>query len=213
MSAAGADRRGDEEGLVPESRAVLLTIAAHGGTGDSWVGGAMPECLLAPEWEGAFRRHGHLLTLADHLPDLPGGGVLSILLREGFAVYEPDTDYPDIRVACVVHPPSPPDRRGVGRLASIRTGHLVEIPPAAGPEVPYFVKAGGAPDLIQDAPRAARRLADDGFAFLLQVDDNGYPDGFVTGDYPFGFGALYVYGRPDGRGGMAEVVAGFTQFS
>lgn len=202
MNAAGADRPAP----------VLLTVDPGAPIAGSWVGGAMPECLLSPQRSGAFDRHLDLLTLSAHLPAMAAGPALTILLREGFAVYQPDTEYPDIGVACVVHEVSPPDPAGTGRTLGMDTGALVAIP-AGDPDVPYLVKVGGTPDLIQDPPPAARRLAGDGFRFLLQVDDNGFPDGFVTGDYPFGFGALYVFARAGDGGGIADVVAGFTQFS
>lgn len=66
--------------------------------------------------------------------------------------------------------------------------------------------------LIQEEDYYVRALIRDGCEFLLQVDENGFPEGFVLGDYPFGYGALCVYGKRGIGGEVVEVAAGFTQF-
>ncbi len=103
-----------------------------------------------------------------------------------------------------------------GRLGAIDSGRLTRLEVAAkdiGDLSPYFIKVGGMPDLIQRESYFERNLLADGFSFILQVDENGYPDGFVLDDYPFGYGALYVYARWRRPGCFEAVVAGFTQFS
>lgn len=52
--------------------------------------------------------------------------------------------------------------------------------------------------------------------FLFQVNEDGYPDGdggdCIEGDYPFGFGSVYVYGKILKESIMSPCI-GYWQFS
>lgn len=192
----------------------FLAIDATPGPERSRVGGNAPAHFLAQEHQAFLQGHRFLMTLADEFSGFNGGLDLSIFLRKGFAAYEDDTRYPNIGIVCVSHPPCGPARDPIGRIDEIGEGRLVLMPQAADQQqVPYFVKVGGDPDWIQDEPAFERELLKDGYAFILQVDENGYPDGFLLGDYLFSYGALFVYGSWTRPGHFDRIVAGFTQFS
>lgn len=198
-----------------EAHPWYLAIASGGrGTTGSRVGGNPPACFHAqPDLAPYLATHRYLLTLSDDFRELTGGYDLSVWLPAGFRVFGPDTIYPRIAVACLLHPPAPPAASDAGRLDAVGEGRLLRQDRDADPDAAYFTKIGGRPDLIQDEPHYQQALHADGYSFLLQIDEFGYPDDFVTGDHPLGFGGLYVYGKFAANGVVCEVTAGYTQFS
>ncbi|MFT2710806.1 hypothetical protein [Clavibacter sp. Sh2126] len=177
------------------------------GRGESRVGGAMP-AVLASDAEFADGRYFFMTLSCTDFPVL-GSRDVSIFLDETFAPFDEETGYPEIRVYCARHLPSGPDPTGRGVMRDIPRGSLSLI--ERGDE-PCFVKFGGQPMLLQVDDRYERPVKEAGYAFLFQVDESGFPDGFVEGDYPLGYGALYVYATFDAHGQVSEVVPGFSQF-
>lgn len=45
----------------------------------------------------------------------------------------------------------------------------------------------------------------------MSIDEDYYPDNLLNGNYPFGYGALYIYYK-DNKDNI-DVVAGFWQYS
>ena len=54
------------------------------------------------------------------------------------------------------------------------------------------------------------KLEDDGYEFFASIDENGYRDGMTHGNYPLGFGALYLYAKI-GDASISDITAGFWQ--
>ena len=50
-----------------------------------------------------------------------------------------------------------------------------------------LIKFGGTPDLIQNKSFYYEALHNDGYKFLFQINENGYPDNLIKGNYPFQF--------------------------
>lgn len=78
----------------------------------------------------------------------------------------------------------------------------------------FLIKFGGSLRLVQDEDYYSERLREEGFSFLFQVDEEGYPETLLREDssYPFGFGALYIYAKIT-TDDIQDPVAGFWQFS
>jgi hypothetical protein len=76
----------------------------------------------------------------------------------------------------------------------------------------YLIKFGGKPDLIQNEEYYYESLHNDNFNFVFQVDENGYPDTLLDGNYPFGYGALYIYGNIQNND-IQNPLTGFWQYS
>lgn len=72
-----------------------------------------------------------------------------------------------------------------------------------------FINIGGKPILIQDEGYYTKPLKDDGYKFLLQINEDYYSDELVIEDYPFNFGAIYLYIHQKTK----EIIAGYWQFS
>jgi hypothetical protein len=75
----------------------------------------------------------------------------------------------------------------------------------------YFIKFGGKPYWIQDEEEIyAGKLIKDGYEYFLQIDEDGYLPNMVKGNYPFCFGALYIYGKIENKN-IGNLIAGFWQ--
>jgi len=77
---------------------------------------------------------------------------------------------------------------------------------------PFLIKVGGTPVLIQDERYYYERLHENGFEFLFQIDEDGYPPEFIKGNYPFCFGAVYVYAKII-NDSVQDPCVGYWQFS
>ncbi|WP_446541467.1 hypothetical protein [Stenotrophomonas sp. LARHCG68] len=183
----------------------FLGLSLHS-NGSSRVGGRAPEAVLGMAEFRPGSRFLLLLAGAD-FPELNGKD-LSIMLDEGFLPTDEDTIYPRIGIRCFLHAPSPESLDASTILDSIANGSLV--PATEGDS--WFVKIGGEPVLIQREDYYFSAVTGAGYEFYFQVDENGFPDGFVLEDYPLNYGGLYIYAKFDAGGKVEEVVAGFTQF-
>ena len=77
---------------------------------------------------------------------------------------------------------------------------------------PSLIKFGGTPDLIQNKTFYYEALLNDGYKFLFQINENGYPDNLIKGNYPFSFGSLYMYAKITSEE-FSNPLAGFWQCS
>ena len=81
------------------------------------------------------------------------------------------------------------------KLAWLRLGKEDEDQTVQG-ETPTLSKLGGRPGWIQDEPRRTiETLKAAGYEFLLQFNEESYPEGFVDDDYPLGCGAAFLFAR------------------
>ncbi|MEK4424978.1 hypothetical protein [Solibacillus sp. FSL K6-1523] len=78
----------------------------------------------------------------------------------------------------------------------------------------FLIKFGGTPKHIQQEEYYYKELHDDGFSFIFQVDEDGYPDTLIKPrkSYPFGFGAVYLYARIL-DGSIENPIKGYWQYS
>ncbi|WP_423923599.1 hypothetical protein ACPEEZ_05500 [Frigoribacterium sp. 2-23] len=175
----------------------------------SRVGGAAPVVFDGDYLAG--RRY--LLTLAAEDVTWPMGLDCSVFLRCGFDVFGADADYPSIGLDVVLHEPSPRGSSTSGRLDDLAEGALVAVADDRdGPCPRPFIRLGGVPDLVQQQPLDALAVTRDGLVFVFEIDDDGYPDGFVTGGPPFDYGAVYFFARLDDEGSVASIAPGLVQF-
>lgn len=183
----------------------FFRLARHS-DGPSRVGGGAPGAVLGM---AEFRAGSRFLLLlsGSEFPELNGRD-LSVMFDEEFLPHGVDTIYPRIGVRCLLHEPSPESSEASTVLDSIDRGSLV----LAAEGDPWFIKVGGEPVLIQQEEYYANAVAAAGYDFFFQVDENGFPDGFVLEDYPLNYGGLYLYAKRGVGGEVVEVVAGFTQF-
>jgi len=55
-------------------------------------------------------------------------------------------------------------------------------------------------------------LESKGYKFIFQLDENGLTEEFLNGDYPFGYGSVYFYGKiDDDTQQITDIIAGYWQ--
>ena len=195
--------------LDPVDLAVVPGPSAAG----SRAGGAPPVCLEARH--DLLAGHRYLLTLSPR--DVPwlGEQECSVFVRCGFSVWVDDVDYPDIGLTAVLHPPSPRGTAasaalpGLAECRLVVAGSVAARPPAsvASP----LVRAGGEADLVRQLPLDALPVVQDGWTYLFEVDDDGWPEG-SCGELPFSTGAVYFFGEVGDDGVVTRVLPGVVQF-
>ena len=85
--------------------------------------------------------------------------------------------------------------------------------PAGSRPFEDFIQIGGSPAWIQDEEEYyANELLRRGYSYLLQVNEDRYLPEMIRGNYPFCFGALYLYGKLE-SGELSGVPEAFWQNS
>ena len=74
-----------------------------------------------------------------------------------------------------------------------------------------LVTVGGELQLIQEEEYYYKNLEENGYLYLMSIDEDYYPDNLLNGNYPFNYGALYIYYKENKDN--IDVVAGFWQHS
>lgn len=191
---------------------VYLVIGEGSGPERSRLGGNPPSYFESYEDSTYLSRRKYLLTISDECSELFGGRDLSLFLHSDFSPYGEAARYPNMRVDCILHPSSPASAHGTGRMEGLDEARLVRPPqPFSEEDEPYLIKIGGKPTWVQEEPYYEEQLLADGFSFLMQVDENGFPTGFIQ-EFLFGYGALYIYAKWNSKGELSRIVPGYIQF-
>ena len=76
-----------------------------------------------------------------------------------------------------------------------------------------LVTVGGEFELIQEEDYFYKNLEEDGYLYLMSIDEDYYPNNLLNGNYPFNYGKLYIYYKEKDNKGNIDVIAGFWQYS
>ncbi|MNW58930.1 hypothetical protein D3C74_368190 [compost metagenome] len=142
--------------------------------------------------------------------------MISIFIPENRESYLENNIYPDCSIKVIEHPVSAESIQECFThkdLIRHSISHGERSKDEESMEQPFLIKVGGNPRLIQDEDYYFAELKKESLSFFFQVDEDGYPDTLICedGDYPFGFGSLYIFAKIDTE--IEHPVAGFYQFS
>ncbi|WP_213506241.1 hypothetical protein [Paenibacillus faecis] len=198
--------------MIFQAQASPCTEESHG-----WIGGKAP--MFFDDKTEAVNRNGikHYFYLSLVHPFRPER-MISVFIPEEYDEYLENNIYPNCSIQVFDHPISKESTSEIythpGLIKhSIIGGDLMGDKDSA--EQSFLIKLGGTPRLIQDENYYFTGLAEDGFDFLFQVDEDGYPDTLLDGkfSYPFSFGAMYVFAQIISDREFSSPVAGFWQYS
>lgn len=133
---------------------------------------------------------------------------ISIFVPEEYDTLVDHNIYPDCSVKVFVHPNTDESNNENYTINYIKKSKIIGYKQSGVDEFGFITKTEK-PNLIQDEEYYYERLEQDGYEFLLQVDEDFYPDDLIDGDYIFGYGALYLYENKNDE----SIVAGFWQYS
>lgn len=220
--------------LIDRTHALGYLLTEKEENNQGWIGGNAPEwfadrgALLVDE-DG--NQYGFFLTMKLPLTD----DMVSIFLPERFAVYAHGT-YP-CGIKAVMHPISSeskeelyrlmPEKPEPGqRLTKYQKRFDYSLPvltkafigpwtKSAADSRPFedFIQFGGIPAWIQGNKKYyTNQLLDDGYVYIMQINEDQYLPDLIHGNYPFCFGALYLYGKLKGDR-LTDLIAAFWQNS
>ncbi|WP_404987143.1 hypothetical protein ACI513_09865 [Chryseobacterium sp. M5] len=156
-------------------------------------------------------KYYYFLTIGDEFSALLDKKCLSIFVRHD--IFDIETIYPKFDMLCIVHEPTGYSSDTSLQHPNLTEGSLVFSKKEKADEA-RFIKIGGLPDLIQDEDYYSKDLDKDGYGFIFQFDEFGYPDDFIKGNCPFAFGSVYFYGKTNNESlSIENIIAGYFQFS
>ncbi|MFD0715672.1 hypothetical protein [Paenibacillus sp. GCM10027626] len=182
----------------------------------SWIGGNAPEFFDDKADfinEGDQKYYFYLSIITPFKKSM-----ISIFIPAEFEEYLENNIYPHCSIKVIEHPISPESVKNIFTHPdlikhAISDGELSDDQKSM--DESFLIKLGGNPRLIQPKNYYFTKLQEESYSFLLQVDEDGYPETLLQDDcrnYPFSFGALYIFAKI----GMNEIqnpIAGFWQFS
>lgn len=143
--------------------------------------------------------------------------MISIFIPKKYDEYLDNNIYPNCSIQVFEHPVSEESTHNYFTNFGFKRHSIVLdkiIKDSESFDQPFLIKLGGTPQLIQDEDYYFTELKKHNFDFLLQVDEDGYPDSFLDDiDYPFSFGTLYVFAHLSDPSSKLNPIAGFWQFS
>lgn len=182
----------------------------------SWIGGNAPAYFDNQEdFQCKYSsKYYFLLSLVNPLnPNM----MFTIFFPRDYDEYLENNMYPNCTILLVEHPLSNESSKEVftnPNMKKYAINNCKLINNDTSENHNFLVKFGGSPVHIQNKNIFTRELKADSFDFLFQIDEQGYPeeDDFIQGNYPFSYGAIYVYAQISNESVTAPVV-GYWQFS
>ncbi|MDR6724705.1 hypothetical protein J2W91_003173 [Paenibacillus amylolyticus] len=144
------------------------------------------------------------------------GSMISIFIPEDSDEHLENNIYPNCLVKVIEHPISAESTNTTFANSNL-IKHIISDGQLTNDEksmdLPFLIKVGGTPRLIQNEDYYFAKLREESFSFFFQVDEDGYPDTLIQedGSYPFYFGSLYIFAKAGTE--IEHPIAGFWQFS
>jgi len=182
----------------------------------SWIGGNAPSYF---DHQNDFQsiygsKYYFLLTLVNPLnPTM----MFTIFYPKDYDAYLENKKYPNCTILLVEHPFYSESSEEVftnPNMKKYAIGNYEVINNDTSDNKIFLVKFGGTPLHIQNKNFYSKELEADSYEFLFQIDEQGYPedDDFLQGNYPFSYGALYIYAQMNNEG-ITNPVVGYWQYS
>lgn len=222
--------------LVKRNECILYKAVRNNGESNGWIGGNMPGFFLGQDRLLDSYKNDYLFYLALINPLNPKK-MFSIFTPRNHRRLLNRNIYPKCSILLFEHavsqesnntdftnpvilrhyisggkaaPNVEPHYNSNGDVVWISNGQVV--PDYENKAESFLIKFGGKPELIQASPHYYEKLHKDGFEFLFQIDEDGYPIELIEGDLPFGFGAVYVYAKIKDDI-VEDTCVGYWQFS
>ncbi|MBR2565165.1 MAG: hypothetical protein IKE29_11150 [Paenibacillus sp.] len=204
--------------LVERTNSILYYAEANlaKDQGAGWIGGNAPGFFDDQDdfiHEGTQRYVFYLTIIHPFKPE----NMISIFIPEDYEEYLKNNIYPNCSIKVIEHPISTESTKqrftNPGLIKHIISDGVLSNDEKSMDQS-FLIKVGGNPRLIQDEDYYYTKLREESFSFLLQVDEDGYPETLIKQDYNylFGFGSLYIFAIL-GTTEIQRPVAGFWQSS
>ena len=202
--------------LSNRSKALVFTGREFNDGDTSWIGGNAPAYFDdQKDFQSKYgSKYYFYLSLVNPLnPTM----MFTIFFPRDYDEYLENNKYPNCAILLVEHPVSNESSTDVftnPNMKKYAIGKCGVINNDTSENQIFLVKFGGTPEHIQNKNFYTKELVADSFEFLFQIDEQGYPeeDDFIQGNYPFSYGALYIYAQIKNEN-VTDPVVGYWQFS
>jgi len=202
--------------LSNRSKALVFTGREFNDGDTSWIGGNAPAYFDdQKDFQSKYgSKYYFYLSLVNPLnPTM----MFTIFFPRDYDEYLENNKYPNCAILLVEHPVSNESSTDVftnSNMKKYAIGNCGVINNDTSENQIFLVKFGGTPEHIQNKNFYTKELVADSFEFLFQIDEQGYPeeDDFIQGNYPFSYGALYIYAQIKNEN-VTDPVVGYWQFS
>ena len=137
--------------------------------------------------------------------------VLSIFLPKNHDIMLDNNIYPNCAIKVFTHPKSEESKITSFTNMDLNRIYFEPYRKANSDDLSGLVTVGGELQLIQEEEYYYKDLEENGYLYLMSIDEDYYPDNLLNGNYPFDYGAFYIYYK-DNKDNI-DVVAGFWQHS
>lgn len=195
-----------------------MTESRIGGYAPSFFDEKMIRDLKLDDYLYYFTIDSSLLPIKDKLS-------VSVFYPKEFKLYNLDNKYPTFPIKCIFHTPciignnkssvfnefiEPRSINSLGLVNDMQEmeddddENNIEFEPI------YGSKIGGNPSLLQNETSCLTKLSEDGYVFIMQLDESSYMKEQVHGNEPFNHGIVYFYGKFESNI-LVELIGGFWQ--
>lgn len=202
--------------LVERKESILFQLDKNRNVGNGWIGGNAP---------AYFDDKGELLSEIGFdynfylcfVNPLDKNNMISIFIPKKYENRVSKNIYPNCSLYVFEHPISIESLDSTYTEFGIDKHYISEgilVSEEQAFETPFFIKFGGNPFHIQEEEYYYRELEKNGYNFLCQIDEDGYPSGlFHSGtSLLFGFGAVYLYAIVT-KDSIKDPIVGYWQYS
>jgi hypothetical protein len=186
--------------MLKERKECMLFQTSEKDSRNGWIGGNAPAYF--DEMEGMVNKETEMI---------------SIFAPKQFEDRISKNRYPDCSLFTMKHPKTEESKFDTFTDPDLVKHYISEasiVSDKASFDERFLIKFGGTPRHIQGEKYYYMGLHDDGFDFLFQVDEDGYPDTLIKPrkSYPFAFGAVYLYAQML-EGSIENPIQSYWQYS
>jgi len=167
-------------------------------SGNGWIGGNAPSYF--DELEGTVNEETTMYFYLSFVNPFNENEMISIFAPQNFEERISKNRYPNCSLMTIKHSKTEESKFDTFNNPDF-VKHFISEATIVSDKEPFnqsfLVKFGGTPKHIQEEEYYYKELHEDGFSFILQIDEEGYPDKLIKPrkSYPFAFGAIYLYAQ------------------
>ncbi|KKO54329.1 hypothetical protein [Paenibacillus sp. DMB20] len=201
--------------ILEERKECMLFQTSENDSGNGWIGGNAPAYF--DELEDMINKETGMYFYLSIVNPFDDHEMISIFAPKEFEDRISRNRYPNCSLFTMKHPKSEESKLDTFADPDLVKHFISEadiVSDKQSFEERFLIKFGGTPRHIQGEKYYYKGLHDDGFDFIFQVDEDGYPDTLLKPrkSYPFSFGAIYIYARML-EGSIENPIQSYWQFS